>query len=63
MDLNRRNFLKTTAAATAVVAANPYGAIASNVPQNIRSGKMVLRYRPYTLELKHVFTVAVSSRT
>jgi L-Ala-D/L-Glu epimerase / N-acetyl-D-glutamate racemase len=31
-----------------------------------RSGgrpRMVLRFRPYTLQLKHVFTVAVSSRT
>jgi L-alanine-DL-glutamate epimerase-like enolase superfamily enzyme len=63
MELNRRDFLKTSAAATAFAAANPYDLLAKNLPDSIRAGKMVLRYRPYTLELKHVFTVAVSSRT
>jgi L-alanine-DL-glutamate epimerase-like enolase superfamily enzyme len=63
MELNRRDFLKTSAAATALAATNPYELLAKNVPKGVRAGKMVLRYRPYTLELRHVFTVAVSSRT
>ena len=28
-----------------------------------KSGKFTLRYRPYTLELKHVFTIASGSRS
>jgi L-alanine-DL-glutamate epimerase-like enolase superfamily enzyme len=63
MELNRRDFLKTSAVVTAAAAANPYEMLARNIPAGMSSGKMVLRYRPYTLELKHVFTVAVSSRT
>jgi L-alanine-DL-glutamate epimerase-like enolase superfamily enzyme len=65
MDHNRRNFLKFTAVATgaAMMTNNPYKAIAESIPANFRTGKMKLSYRPYTLELKHVFTLATSSRT
>ena len=65
MEHNRRNFLKSTAFATgaAMMMNNPYTALAAGVPDNLRTGKMKLTYRPYTLELKHVFTLATSSRT
>jgi L-alanine-DL-glutamate epimerase-like enolase superfamily enzyme len=65
MDRNRRDFLKSTAVATgaAMIMNSPYTALAANVPGNFRTGKMTLRYRPYTLELKHVFTIATNSRT
>jgi L-alanine-DL-glutamate epimerase-like enolase superfamily enzyme len=64
--MERRNFLKSAALAT----------LATSLPgnlfaQNKRSktafsagtGKMKLTFRPYDLQLKHVFTIANSSRT
>jgi len=57
--MNRRELLKTTA----------LSAIASTMPAVIFSqgrsavkGKMKLTYRPYDLQLRHVFTIAGSSR-
>jgi L-alanine-DL-glutamate epimerase-like enolase superfamily enzyme len=66
---NRRDFLKQSsliagsAAAAALVA--PADAAAVRRPRARPSGKprLALRFRPYTLELKHVFTIANSSRT
>ena len=65
MDQNRRGFLKTTALATgaAMIANNPYKDLDENIPANFHTRKMNLTYRPYTLELKHVFTIATNSRT
>ncbi len=65
MDTNRRNFLKSTALVTgaAMITNNPYEVLAESVPDSFRYGKMNLTYRPYTLELKHVFTIATNSRT
>ena len=65
MDQNRRDFLKSTAFATgaAMMTNNPSKALAEALPNNFRTGKMHLTYRPYTLELKHVFTIATNSRT
>jgi L-Ala-D/L-Glu epimerase len=65
MDHTRRDFLKSTAlvTGTAMMTNNPYKALAENIPADFRTGKMILTYRPYTLELKHVFTLATSSRT
>jgi L-alanine-DL-glutamate epimerase-like enolase superfamily enzyme len=64
MNKNRRDFLKSTALITgAAMITDPYKAIAGNVPANFKSGEMKLTYRPYTLELKHVFTIATNSRT
>ena len=65
---NRRDFLKRSsliagsAIATSVIA--PVAAPAA-VPRPVRRGKprMTLRFRPYTLELRHVFTIATSSRS
>jgi len=66
MKQNRRNFLKTTgvisgAALTSGLFSNTF---AKNF--NIISGKnkkMKFTFKPYTLELKHVFTIATSSRS
>jgi L-Ala-D/L-Glu epimerase len=65
MDQNRRDFLKSTALVTgaAMMTKNPYKTLAEGIPDNFRTRKMNLTYRPYTLELKHVFTIATNSRT
>jgi L-alanine-DL-glutamate epimerase-like enolase superfamily enzyme len=68
---NRRDFLKQSsliagsAAAAALVAPADVAAAAVRRPRARPSGKprLALRFRPYTLELKHVFTIANSSRT
>ncbi len=65
MKQNRRDFLKasgiiagTTLASTLV--GNSFGA---NIIKSTGNSKMKLTFKPYTLELKHVFTIASSSRT
>lgn len=69
MSHNRRNFLKTAtfAAIGSGVAANNLFASTAPLPFSInklgKSGKMKLTFKPYDLKLKHVFTVASSSRT
>jgi L-alanine-DL-glutamate epimerase-like enolase superfamily enzyme len=65
MNQNRRDFLKSTALMTgaAMMINDPYKAIAGSVPAHFKTGIMKLTYRPYTLELKHVFTIATNSRT
>jgi L-Ala-D/L-Glu epimerase len=63
---SRRDFLKagTAAAATALAPAGLAGqGAAAPRPARARTGRMTLTYRPYTLSLKHVFTIATSSRT
>ena len=60
----RRNFLKATASAamaSALPASTP--AQSHNTINSQIKGKMKLTYRPYDLQLKHVFTIANSSRT
>jgi L-alanine-DL-glutamate epimerase-like enolase superfamily enzyme len=59
MSTNRRDFLKTTAMAGAAVAFGPLRGLSHTLTVNT----MKLRYSPYTLELKHTFTIATSSRT
>ncbi len=65
MTHTRRDFVKTSlfTAATTFLPGSPYAALAQDNSDARRPGKMKLTYRPYTLELKHVFTVAVNSRT
>jgi L-alanine-DL-glutamate epimerase-like enolase superfamily enzyme len=64
MSQNRRDFLKSTALVTGAAMINdPYKAIARNIPAHFKAGSMKLTYHPYTLELKHVFTIATNSRT
>ncbi|WP_337866024.1 enolase C-terminal domain-like protein [Ignavibacterium sp.] len=63
MKQNRRDFLKTTSLLTA---ASFSGLTTKSFANNFiksKGTKMKFTFRPYTLELKHTFTVAVSSRT
>ncbi len=61
---NRRDFLKN-GSLLAASALSPSLLGQAQPPKRPRAGgaRMVLSYKPYTLSLKHVFTVAVSSRT
>lgn len=69
MKHNRRNFLKTSGliAGSALVAGLPdkTSGYTTNIFKDkiFESGKMKLKFKPYTLQLEHVFTIAVSSRT
>ncbi len=63
--LDRRNFLKIASIAGAGLLSVPEIITSKSIKLNNKissSSKMKLRFYPYTLELKHVFTVAVSSR-
>ncbi|NUN69662.1 MAG: dipeptide epimerase [Bacteroidetes bacterium] len=61
MTMNRRSFFGRTAALTA---AGPFLASLPHFTVGAQSQKrMTMTVRPYTLELKHVFTVASLSRT
>ena len=62
--MKRRNFLKTTAL-TALAIPLPFSLRAQTMPTNklpVGSKKMKLTFRPYDLQLRHVFTIANSSR-
>jgi L-alanine-DL-glutamate epimerase-like enolase superfamily enzyme len=50
------------AAGSLLIPAGPWHAAAAQTGAGARP-RMTLRFRPYTLQLRHVFTVAVSSRT
>ncbi|MBI5601437.1 MAG: dipeptide epimerase [Gemmatimonadetes bacterium] len=67
MTHNRRDFLKQSSVlAGSAVAASLASLPAAASAQAARRGakpRLTLRYRPYTLELRHVFTIANSSRT
>jgi L-alanine-DL-glutamate epimerase-like enolase superfamily enzyme len=63
--MERRNFLKTTAL-TALTIPLPLSLLAQSKPANkstTGSKKMKLTFRPFGLQLKHVFTIANFSRT
>ena len=61
MTTTRREFLKHSLAAGAALAVTP-GGMLSRLPA-FEVQTMNFRFYPYTLELKHVFTVALNSRT
>ncbi len=68
MSQSRRNFLKTaaiTAIGTSIATMNPLRAFAQNNKKSIslNAGKMKLTFKSYDLQLRHVFTIANSSRT
>lgn len=67
MPHSRRNFLKTaavTAIGTGLLSGNPLAAFARNNKQTISlNKKMHLSFKSYDLQLRHVFTIANSSRT
>ncbi len=59
MKQNRRDFLKTSALATAAMAVRP---IFSQTKSVKKSTKMKLSWTPYDLELRHTFTISGFSR-
>ena len=61
---SRRSFLRNSslAASTVLLPAGPWWQAPGARTANARP-RMTFRFRPYTLQLKHVFTVAVNSRT
>ncbi|MDR2146839.1 MAG: twin-arginine translocation signal domain-containing protein [Tannerella sp.] len=62
---NRRNFIKTAATLSAAAGLTSSGAVkAFNLNKLTGStGKMKLTFKPYDLQLRHVFTISNSSRT
>ncbi len=63
MKQKRRDFIRNSGIiAGAALLSYPNDIIKENFIKNNPAGKMKLTYKPYTLELKHVFTVAVNSR-
>ena len=65
MKQSRRNFIKTTGvlAGTSLITVNPKNFLAKVKLNNMKPGKLQLSYKPYTLEMKHVFTISKNSRT
>lgn len=61
MSSDRRQFLTHAAALAGASLMTP--TISSAIPAATGSKKLLFRYRPFTLELRHVFTVAAMSRT
>jgi L-alanine-DL-glutamate epimerase-like enolase superfamily enzyme len=65
MTHDRRDFLRTSALASAALV-TPAGAAAQAPPARRPRpprARMTLRFRPFTIQLRHVFTIATSSRT
>ncbi|MDU1890777.1 MAG: dipeptide epimerase [Dysgonomonas sp.] len=62
---SRRNFIKAAAITTGLAVSNPLSLFSQNNKKTISLGnsKMKLSFRSYDLQLRHVFTIANSSRT
>lgn len=64
MKQNRRNFLKSSGLLAGVIATSSASDLFSkNINFMSKNNKMKFSFKPYTLELKHVFTIATSSRS
>jgi L-alanine-DL-glutamate epimerase-like enolase superfamily enzyme len=65
MNQYRRSFLKTASllAGASLIAEGSVPSLNRSYSQKNKSSRMKFSFRPYTLELKHVFTIATSSRT
>ena len=68
MTHNRRDFLKRSSVLASSAfgsnfAAAPTAVAAQATPRRRTKPRMTLRFRAYTLQLRHVFTIATSSRT
>jgi L-Ala-D/L-Glu epimerase len=61
MTLTRRSFMQKSVLAGAALALGPRQALSQ--PVHLMVNDMKLRFYPYTLELKHTFTIATNSRT
>ncbi len=59
---NRRRFLQSTLLTATAAGLTGLPAIARIKNSRAAKGKLILRYKPYTLELKHAFGVAVNTR-
>ena len=59
--MNRKDFLQQTAL-TAAVSLASFSTDAAVRPGRARKSRLTLRYKPYTLNLKHAFGVAVNTR-
>jgi len=62
MKTTRRNFLVSSASAAAGLAIAPSVTAMNHSYSGSSAGRMKLTYEPYNLDLKHVFTLAGSSR-
>ena len=65
MNSDRRTFFRTTSLLAGASLTGTLSALSGASAQGVArsTGGMKLRFKPYTLELKHVFTIATSSRT
>lgn len=66
MNISRRDFIKNSIIASIgsmIFPSISYSNYLKSKTNKLSQKQMILRFYPYTLELKHVFTVAVSSRT
>lgn len=65
MKQKRRDFLKTTGliVGSAVTSSFPVNSALYKINGSKMDKKLKLSYKPYTLELRHVFTIATNSRT
>jgi L-alanine-DL-glutamate epimerase-like enolase superfamily enzyme len=59
---DRREFIKNIGIVSGTIGLLNYGCSGNGRERKFKSSKMVLRFKPYEIELKHVFTVAGSSR-
>ena len=63
MNQSRRSFLAASTLLATTALADSQTLTNQEKPKHRASGALKLRFRSYTLELKHVFTLATSSRT
>ena len=64
MKQNRRNFLKSSGLLTgAILTSSSVDLLSKNINYKVGNNKMKFSFKPFTLELKHVFTIATSSRS
>ncbi|KAF0140389.1 MAG: murI [Stygiobacter sp.] len=65
MKQNRRDFILNSGLIGGAILTGGLNtnSLAKNITINKKNSKMKLTFKPYTLELKHVFTLATSSRT
>lgn len=65
MNQTRREFLRASvvAAGTAMIAGGSPDALAAQYLDKTKPARLTLTFKPYILELKHVFTIATSSRS
>jgi len=65
MNQTRRDFVKTSAAlaGSAILAGSSSEVLAATYLDKAKPARLKLSFKPYTLELRHVFTIANSSRS